>query len=64
MACGVEIRVPFLDPDLMNWAAGLSVDQKLRGGTTKWVLRKAMEGLLPHDTIYRPKTGFGVPLRA
>lgn len=64
MACGVEIRVPFLDPDLMNWAAGLSVNQKLRGGTTKWVLRKAMEGLLPHDTIYRPKTGFGVPLRA
>lgn len=64
MACGVEIRVPFLDHRLMHFASGLSADQKLRGRTTKWVLRKAMEGLLPHATIYRPKTGFGVPLRA
>lgn len=64
MAEGVEIRVPFLDPDLMGWAAGLPTRYKLQGGQTKWVLRKAMEGLLPHDVIYRPKTGFGVPLRS
>lgn len=64
MASGVEIRVPFLDPELLDWAARVPVSAKLRGGETKWVLRKAMEPLLPHDIIYRPKTGFGVPLRA
>ncbi len=64
MAESVEIRVPFLDPDLMDWAASLPVRHKVRGGVTKWVLRKAMEGLLPDEVIYRPKTGFGVPLRA
>jgi asparagine synthase (glutamine-hydrolysing) len=64
MAAGVEIRVPFLDPDLVQWAASLPTDAKLRGGETKWVLRKAMEPYLPRDIIYRPKTGFGVPLRA
>ncbi len=64
MAAGVEIRVPFLDPDLVRWAAALPLSLKMRGGTTKYALRKAMEPLLPHDIIYRPKTGFGVPLRA
>lgn len=64
MAHGVEIRVPFLDPDLMAWAATLPGHAKLRGRETKSVLRKAMEPYLPHDIIYRPKTGFGVPLRA
>jgi asparagine synthase (glutamine-hydrolysing) len=64
MAEGVEIRVPFLDPDLMAWAARVPVKAKMRGGTTKWVLRKAMEPILPREIIYRPKTGFGVPLRS
>ena len=64
MAAAIEIRVPFLDPELMAWAARVPVSAKLRGGTTKWVLRKAMEPHLPHNVIYRPKTGFGVPLRA
>lgn len=64
MAVGVEIRVPFLDPDLMAWAASLPTDIKLKGRTTKWVLREAMAGDLPRDILYRPKTGFGVPLRA
>lgn len=64
MAAAIEIRVPFLDPELMAWAARVPVSAKLRGGQTKWVLRKAMEPHLPHDVIYRPKTGFGVPLRA
>ena len=63
MAAGVEIRVPFLDPELMNFAATLPLDVKMREGETKWVLRKAMEPHLPHNVIYRPKTGFGVPLR-
>lgn len=64
MAVGVEIRVPFLDPDLMAWAARIPLSAKIRKGQTKWVLRQAMEPRLPHDIIYRPKTGFGVPLRA
>jgi asparagine synthase (glutamine-hydrolysing) len=64
MAHGVEIRVPFLDLEFIDWAATLPADIKMRRGETKWVLRKAMEGILPSNIIYRPKTGFGVPLRS
>lgn len=64
MAAGVEIRVPFLDPQLMAFAARIPLGFKLRRGQTKWVLRKAMEPHLPREVIYRPKAGFGVPLRA
>lgn len=64
MAHGVEIRVPFLDPDLVAWAATLPLHAKLRRGRTKWALRKAMEPHLPREIIYRPKSGFGLPLRA
>ncbi len=64
MAQGVEIRVPFLDREMIAWAARIPDNAKLRGGVTKWVLRKAMEPYLPHDIIYRPKVGFGVPLRS
>lgn len=63
MATGVEVRVPLLDPDLISLAARLPVTMKQKGGVSKWVLKKAMEGTLPHDVIYRPKSGFGVPLR-
>jgi asparagine synthase (glutamine-hydrolysing) len=63
MAVAVEVRVPFLDPDLMRLAASLPAGFKQRGAEGKWVLKKAMEPVLPHDVIYRPKTGFGVPLR-
>jgi len=64
MAHGVEIRVPYLDPDLVAWASRLPLGAKLRRGRTKWVLRKAMEPHLPREIIYRPKAGFGLPLRA
>ena len=64
MARGVEIRVPFLDREMITWAAQVPNSAKIRGGVTKWVLRKAMEPYLPHDAIYRPKAGFGVPLRS
>jgi asparagine synthase (glutamine-hydrolysing) len=63
MAAGVEVRVPLLDPDLVGLAARLPVEFKQRGRTGKWIFKKAMEGILPHDVIYRPKTGFGAPLR-
>lgn len=64
MAQGVEIRVPFLDREMIAWAAQIPNQAKLRGGVTKWVLRKAMEPHLPHEILYRPKAGFGVPLRS
>ena len=63
MAVGVEIRVPFLDLDLVEFAAALPSGFKQHGRQSKWVLKKAMEGILPRDIIYRSKTGFGAPLR-
>ena len=63
MATGVEVRVPLLDPDLIALAARLPVTYKQKGGISKWVLKKAMESMLPNEVIYRPKSGFGVPLR-
>jgi len=63
MAAGVEARVPLLDPDLVSLAARLPVAYKQRHATGKWIFKKAMESNLPRDVIYRPKTGFGVPLR-
>lgn len=63
MAVGVEVRVPFLDLELVESAARIPIGLKQRGGVGKWVLKKAMEPYLPHDVIYRPKSGFGAPLR-
>lgn len=63
MAAGVEVRVPFLDNDLVRLANALPPRLKQRGAEGKWVLKKAMEPYLPHEVIHRPKTGFGAPLR-
>ncbi len=63
MAMGVEVRVPFLDLDLVEHAARIPIGLKQRGRVGKWVLKKAMEPYLPKDVIYRPKSGFGAPLR-
>jgi asparagine synthase (glutamine-hydrolysing) len=63
MAESVEVRVPYLDPDLLNFSWSLPDSLKYRHGKAKWLLKKAMEPLLPHQAIYRPKTGFGAPLR-
>jgi asparagine synthase (glutamine-hydrolysing) len=64
MAVGVEARVPFLDLDLVNFAAQLPPGLKMKGRETKYILKKLMERYLPVDIIYRPKTGFGTPLRS
>ena len=64
MAAGVEVRVPLLDPNLVKLAASLPVNFKQKGAEGKWIFKKAMEGILPNDVIYRPKTGFGVPIRS
>lgn len=63
MAAGVEVRVPFLDPELVELAAHVPDCFMQRGSVSKWVLKKAMEPFLPLDVIYRPKSGFGAPLR-
>lgn len=63
MAQGVEIRVPYLDVELVNLACSIHPDLKLKGLTTKYVLKKVAERYLPKDVIYRPKTGFGAPVR-
>ena len=63
MAVGVEVRVPLLDLDLMNFASQIPDDLRQRGAHSKWIFKKAMEPYLPHSVIYRPKTGFGAPLR-
>ena len=63
MAAGVEVRVPFLDLELVKFAARIPASFKQRGSEGKWVLKKAMEAYLPRDVIYRPKSGFGAPLR-
>lgn len=63
MAAGVEVRVPFLDMELVDFAQRIPLNLKQRGQEGKWVLKKAMEPYLPRDVIYRPKAGFGAPLR-
>jgi len=64
MAAGVEVRVPFLDNDLVAFAARLPSEYKQHRLEGKWLFKKAMEPFLPKDIIYRPKTGFGVPIRS
>ena len=63
MAAGVEIRVPLLDIDLIDFVAKIPPNLKQHGIQNKYILRRAMEPFLPRDIVYRPKTGFGVPLR-
>ncbi len=62
MAASVESRVPFLDHKLVEFSARMPRDLKLREGTTKWVLREAMKGILPPTILDRPKMGFPVPV--
>lgn len=63
MAHGVEVRVPFLDKRVVDVAASLNVNMKQRGKEGKWILKKMAERYLPKSIIYRPKSGFGAPLR-
>ncbi|MCH7813288.1 MAG: asparagine synthase (glutamine-hydrolyzing) [Planctomycetes bacterium] len=63
MAASIEARVPFMDLELMRLCARIPERFKLRGGVTKYLLKKAMEPYLPQEVIYRSKTGFGAPLR-
>ena len=62
MAASVESRVPFLDHKLVEFTSSLPERLKLRGWTTKYVLRQSMKGVLPAAILDRPKMGFPVPL--
>lgn len=64
MAEGVEVRVPYLDPDLIAVASRLPINYKQRGLTGKWILRETMKSELPWQVLNRSKTGFVVPVRA
>ena len=62
MAHSIEARVPLLDHKLVEFAATIPPELKLKGSTTKYIFKKAMEGILPDGILYRPKRGFGIPL--
>ncbi len=63
MAASIESRVPFLDHTFVEFAAGVPDHMKLRNGEGKYIVKKAIEDLVPHDIIYRTKMGFPTPLR-
>lgn len=62
MAASIESRVPFLDYKLVEFTAKMPSNMKIRFGTTKWLLRKAMSEILPKEILKRPKMGFPVPV--
>lgn len=62
MAHSLEVRVPILDHEFMEWSARLTPSLKLRGQEGKYIFKKALEPHLPRDVLYRPKMGFGVPI--
>jgi asparagine synthase (glutamine-hydrolysing) len=64
MMHGLEVRSPFLDLEVADFARRLPHRLKIRAGTTKYLLKKAVEPLLPFDIIYRKKKGFGTPVGA
>ena len=64
MAHALEVRSPLLDHELVEWMSGLPPQLKLRRGTGKYLLKKALRPLLPDELLYRQKMGFSVPLAA
>lgn len=62
MATSVEARVPFLDHHLVEFAMALPPSMKVRNGTGKFLLKKAVDGIVPHEIVYRKKQGFGAPV--
>ncbi len=62
MAHALEVRVPILDHQLVDWVSGLSPDLKLKGREGKYLFKKALQPMLPDEILYRKKMGFAVPL--
>jgi asparagine synthase (glutamine-hydrolysing) len=64
MANSLEARSPLLDQELIEFAAQIPSDLKLKNRETKYVLKKALEGIVPNEILYREKQGFGIPIEA
>jgi asparagine synthase (glutamine-hydrolysing) len=64
MAVNLEVRVPFLNRELVEFAARMPPDLKLRGLKRKYVLKRAMEQVLPSEVVWRKKAGFSAPVRS
>lgn len=64
MAASLEVRAPFLDTRVVEFAMGLPFTLKMRGLTRKWLLKKSLEPLLPPEILYRKKHGFALPVAA
>lgn len=62
MAHALEVRVPLLDHEFVEWVSGLPANVKLRGGVGKYIFKKSLEPQLSDDILYRAKMGFSVPL--
>jgi len=62
MLASLEVRVPFLDNDLVDYVCSLPENMKLRGLKEKYILKKALKGKLPNSILNRSKKGFGIPL--
>ena len=64
MACGLEVRPPLLDHELLELSARIPSRLKIRRGQTKWILKEAFRDRLPESTLRRPKQGFEIPVNA
>ena len=62
MAASLEARGPLLDHELIEFVQTIPVSMKLKGLETKYIFKKAMEGIVPNEILYREKQGFGVPI--
>ena len=62
MATSVEARVPFLDHHLIEYAMNIPRALKIKGQSGKHILKRALESILPHEVLYKPKRGFGAPV--
>jgi asparagine synthase (glutamine-hydrolysing) len=63
MSVSLEARVPYLDHRLVEFSAAIPREWKVRNGQPKYILKKAVRGLIPDEVIDRPKMGFGAPMR-
>jgi asparagine synthase (glutamine-hydrolysing) len=63
MAASIEARVPLLDQEVASFMRAVPARYKIHGLTLKYLFRRAMEGILPKDVIWRGKAGFGAPVR-
>jgi asparagine synthase (glutamine-hydrolysing) len=64
MASNLEVRVPFLNREMIELAARMPPELKLHGFKRKYILKKALERFLPHEVVWRKKAGFGAPIRS